>query len=74
MSKRNSGYTQLFAIVRVRSDRAYTIDDIFIPKILLDLDTAQKETDRLNSLNGGQGDLYFWRATRFHGDLQSLTD
>ena len=70
MSKRTSGYTALFAIVRVDlgSDGPWR-ERIGVTKIVSDLKTAKLEADRLQKLNGDKGYEYFWTPTRMHAEL-----
>ncbi len=73
MSKKTRGYTQLYAIVRLEPETDGSIENrITVTRILLTLEEAERETQRLNELNGPKGCLYFWQATRMHRNLVQL--
>jgi hypothetical protein len=73
VSKRTSGYTALFAIVRIDlgGDGPWR-ERISVTKIVTDLETAESEVDRLQQLNGDKGCEYFWTPTRTHARLGPL--
>ncbi len=71
MSRRTSGYTSLFAIVRVDLNERPLRERISVTKIVADLETAEKEAVRLQELNGHKGCEYLWTATRMHAELES---
>ena len=71
MSKRISGYTALYAIIRIDNNLNADIQDrVTVTKIVADHLTAEKEISRLNALNGGKGCKYFWQSTRAHFALE----
>lgn len=79
MSKRHSGYTQLFAIVRVNVPLSLgkavgcqeMQNSITVTKVVFDLEVALKEVDRLTELNKDKGVVYFWSPTRAHFRLET---
>lgn len=64
MSKRN---TPAFAIIRIDDEVSADLlpeDRFVIQKIMLVMEEAEEEVDRLNKLNAGKGCKYFMKQTR----------
>lgn len=63
MSKRN---TPAFAIIRIDDHEEKTpIENVFtIQKVMLVMEEAQEEVNRLNKLNADKGCKYFLKQTR----------
>jgi hypothetical protein len=57
---------QVFAVLRVDREIETPEDSISVVKIVVELEEAIKEVERLNSLNAGKGARYFWQATRYY--------
>ena len=73
MSKRTSGYTALFAIVRIDlGGNGPWRERISVTKIVSDFETAKLEAGRLQQLNGDKGCEYLWTPTRMHAELGSI--
>lgn len=70
MSKKTRAYTALFAIIRIDSESKGSLQNrITVTKIVLSLEEAEQETQRLNELNGPKGCVYYWQSTRMHYNL-----
>ena len=74
MSGREREWTRGFAIVRVDPYRLSDTDSagpgipcgdysITIKEVVLDLEVARREVERLNALNADKGCRYFWQDT-----------
>jgi len=57
---------QVFAVVRLDSGPGCFAERVTVNEIVTSLDLALDEVARLNSLNGGNGCVYFAQATRFY--------
>lgn len=68
MKGMNQKKQQVFAILR--NDQYLGLDpideQIAVVKIVLDLETARAEVDRLNALKTPDRIRYFWRTTRLY--------
>jgi urease accessory protein UreE len=66
MNSKNAKFNHVFAIIRLDTfqEGASVEEKMTIPKVVLTQETAEKEVERLNELNGSKGAFYFWQMTR----------
>jgi len=56
---------QVYAVIRVDSNRSLVEDAIAVKEILPTVEDAEHEVERLTKLNQDKGARYFWQATRY---------
>jgi hypothetical protein len=79
LSRVTRGAGQLYAVVRVDHPNgdslSRVLDDpgtyITVKEVLPTLEDAEREVQRLNTLNAGKGCTYFWQVTRFFREGRS---
>lgn len=75
MARRRIDAVDAYAIVRVDLDQTRqdttSVDDglpgpvdVAVKEVVLSIDEAKREVERLNRLNGSKGCRYYWQSTR----------
>jgi hypothetical protein len=57
---------QVFAVVRWDKDLSNPQDAFTVKEILISMENAIEEVDRLNKLNHDKNVIYYWRTTRLY--------
>jgi hypothetical protein len=64
----HSKFDHVFAIIRLETDPAgeagIDASVVTVTKVVLSMEAAEQEVERLNKINAGKGCLYFWQITR----------
>jgi hypothetical protein len=65
---------QVYAVVRLNPQAHHIVDETVVQSVLPTIEEARFEAERLNTLNGDHGSVYFVRATRWYPDGRARTE
>lgn len=72
----NRKYDHVFAIVRIDTPASAETplwQMVVVTKVVWEQETAEREVERLNRLNGSKGAFYLWMITRLeHSEMSEV--